>query len=869
MKYTLATLLIFLLKTYCLLAQKKTIDSNSLVNWPHVGFAIISNHGKYIAYTIDTTASPCNTLILQATDNSWMVKIPNASTAYRTKFTADDSYAIYINSQDSLVIRKLGTSESKSIPNVSSFAVSDFKQHDWLLYETKNNKELHLFDLKRNTKRFILMDVQYYLPSNDCENIVTISKTTDTSMILQWINLKSGTKKIVYKSNSIDNLHTDFDHGQLAFTTQKTNKDGPSTTLYIYKNTSHPSVTALICDSAIKNKKLSITQIESFSENGKYLFVRIRDKNDEIVERTFNKLKIWSYVDKKLLSQKIKEGNATQTYLFSIDLTSSKMIRIEEKNEARLKINKDVAVVENTYRDLGIGESTWNSTQDVSYAFVNIKNGTRKPVNKRGTLSPDGKFYVYFDENSNNYYSYEIPTDSLRNITKPIETNWLDYYRFDKFGTERGIAGWLDNGEDVLIYDNFDIWKVNLLQKHPPQNLTNPIREKSYIIFSISDENKKTFKPKEKIILDAFNIRTKQNGFYQMETEQISSPQCLFMGDFVFDIKNNPGIPEGSSYCPIRAKEANVYLVRKMSASQAPNYFCTRDFKKFVKLSDVHPEQSYIWYKTQLHEWTSLNGQKLQGILYIPENFDSTRRYPLIVHYYERKSDGLNAYISPEVSRGAINIPHFVSNGYLVFTPDIFFQMGDPMQGTFDAVISAVNHLSKSSFIRKDKIGIQGWSFGGWETNYLITHSTAFAAAAETAGAANITSKYGSIVRSGEVNQNYYEIGQGRMKKTLFEIPDLYIKNSPIFNLSNVTTPLLMMHNSGDNAVPFSQAMELFTGLRRLKKKVWLLQYEDGGHGVFGQSALDFSTKLLEFFNHFLKDSPAPDWLIGESIAPQ
>jgi dipeptidyl aminopeptidase/acylaminoacyl peptidase len=191
------------------------------------------------------------------------------------------------------------------------------------------------------------------------------------------------------------------------------------------------------------------------------------------------------------------------------------------------------------------------------------------------------------------------------------------------------------------------------------------------------------------------------------------------------------------------------------------------------------------------------------------------------------------------------------------------------MQGTYDAVVSAAEYLTKLPFVNGKKLGIQGWSFGGWETNYLVTHTKLFAAAAESAGAADIVSKYGSIVRDGSSNQGYYEIGQGRMGGSFFDKQDAYIKNSPVYHLQNVTTPLLIMHNSGDDAVPFSEAMEMFTGLRRLGKKVWVLQYKDGGHGVYGKSAEDFTIRLQQFFDHYLMDKPAPIWMTRGISAEQ
>ncbi|TWV96183.1 alpha/beta hydrolase family protein [Chitinophaga pinensis] len=226
-------------------------------------------------------------------------------------------------------------------------------------------------------------------------------------------------------------------------------------------------------------------------------------------------------------------------------------------------------------------------------------------------------------------------------------------------------------------------------------------------------------------------------------------------------------------------------------------------------------------------------------------------------------SDGLNVYIKPKPCEGGLNIAWYVSNGYLVFTPDIVYNQHEQGKSPVTAVVSAARYLSKLHFVDSSKMGLQGFSIGGYETNLLVTKTNLFAAAASSAGCTNLVSAYGNLdgtdMRNGlEVSWGIFGIGA-----SLWDSTKVYIENSPLFGLSDVKTPLLIMHNKNDGAVPFSQSLELFLGLRRLGKKVWMLQYDDGHHGLFGESALDFDIRLQQFYAYYLKGSLPPNWMVS------
>ena len=171
--------------------------------------------------------------------------------------------------------------------------------------------------------------------------------------------------------------------------------------------------------------------------------------------------------------------------------------------------------------------------------------------------------------------------------------------------------------------------------------------------------------------------------------------------------------------------------------------------------------------------------------------------------------------------------------------------------------------MAKMSWVDSTKMAIQGQSWGGYQVAYLVTRTKMFAAAGAGAPVANMTSAYGGIRWGTGLNRQFqYERSQTRIGATLWQRQDLYIKNSPLFRADKITTPLLIMHNDKDGAVPWYQGIELFTAMRRLGKKVWLLQYNDEDHNLVDRrNRKDLSIRLAQFFDHYLKGAPAARWI--------
>ncbi|MEL7335985.1 MAG: prolyl oligopeptidase family serine peptidase, partial [Planctomycetota bacterium] len=287
-------------------------------------------------------------------------------------------------------------------------------------------------------------------------------------------------------------------------------------------------------------------------------------------------------------------------------------------------------------------------------------------------------------------------------------------------------------------------------------------------------------------------------------------------------------------------------------------------FKEIHRVSDINPQQEdYSWGDAELVRWKSADGQDLDGILLKPDDFDPTRKYPMMVYFYERNSDNLHSYYTPAAGRSIINHSFYVSRGYLVFIPDIPYTTGQPGESAMNAILPGVEFLIEKGFVDEKRIGTQGHSWGGYQVAYLVTKTDMFACAESGAPVSNMTSAYGGIRwGSGMSRMFQYERTQSRIGEDLWTARDKYIANSPVFFADQVNTPLLILHNDEDGAVPWYQGIEFFVALRRLEKPAWMLNYNGNPHWVMGeQNRRDFAKRMQQFFDHYLMDAPEPEWM--------
>lgn len=614
----------------------------------------------------------------------------------------------------------------------------------------------------------------------------------------------------------------------------------------------------------------------SFSKDGKKLYFGIapvkKPKDTTIVDFEVAKVDVWNYKDDYLQPMQLKNADrdSKKSFLSVIDIYSSdpKVIPLTDLSlpDANMVSDGNASFVLAS-TDFGRRvESQWSGSTLRDYYLVDTKTGQRKKIieklNGNASASPAGNYVIYFDENTSNWFTYNVATGKVTQLNNGMSVKFADEEN-DVPDTPKayGIATWTEDDKAVLIYDRYDIWSFSPDGKTPAKNLTNNFGRDNKITLryeKTQQDNRfergaetKFVKSNELLWLNGFNNLTKENGFYRKNAGTVKNPDLVVMGKNKYSNL-------------LKAKDADVYIFDKGNYVASPDVYVTTDFKTETKLTATNPQQAnYNWGTAELVKWTTPKGYQSEGILYKPENFDPSKKYPMLVYFYEKLSDGLYAYQAPAPTPSRLNISFFVSNGYLVFAPDITYTAGHPGQSAVEFINSGVENLKKNSWVDGSKIGIQGQSWGGYQVAYLITQNNMYAAAWAGAPVANMTSAYGGIRWESGMNRQFqYEKTQSRIGATLWEKPELYIENSPLFMFPKVNTPVVVMANDADGAVPWYQGIEMFTGLRRLGKPVWMLNYNGEAHNlVQRQNRKDIQIREQQFFDYYLKGAKAPAWM--------
>jgi dipeptidyl aminopeptidase/acylaminoacyl peptidase len=829
--------------------SKPVLDIAAVNHWARVKTPSINNNGTYVGYMEVEGYKSDGILHLSSVAGSWTAQFVGVK---RYTFTDDSQSVIILNNNDTLLIVKMGTKQTELVPYVKSFKLAIYQEKEWLFY-TNSSQDLTLINLKSHEK-YIYRNVQSW-QQNKGNNTVIIIKKGPVNNTVTYLNNRNQ-EVLLGKFKVIDNLILDAEGKQVAFMGKSENPDSTGLEIYYCKlGVTLPKPLVIVKE---RSDSLVLENLEGFTTSGKQLLLKCK-KTSRLKTSDEKNVKIWSYADPRLKSQEIQEPRPS-SYLAVVNLQSNQLTQIEDENTfVNIFINADDAfIVDHGSGD--VSEKYWNNKFMLRHYIYNTLSKSKRaiPFTPYET-SPDKKYIIGRDILDREPLAYEVSTGRSFSITANIPTDSIlnDSLNYEKDQLYL-FAGWASENK-ILLYDDNDIWQIDLQNSAEVLNLTNGYGKKHSLTLRFANRiTSSTYT--DLWLLNAFDNVGKQNGYYKLQKTKVNDPVKLTMNDVLYNVPYSPTLPD---FYPVKAKNANVWIVRSQRSDQSPNYLTTTDFIKFKQISNVYPERGYNWLRTELLNFKMADGKTNQALLYKPENFDSSKKYPVIITYYEKLADRLNTYLFPELSQSSINIPWFVSRGYIVCTPDIIYKIGEPGESALNSVNGTIDILKTLPYIDSSRVAIYGHSFGGYETEYIITHSKyPFAAATAACATNNLISDYGDLWSTGISKQQYYEQSQFRMGATLWDRPDLYIKNSPIFKTNKVSTPLLMMNNRQDGAVNFIQGVAFFTALRRLEKKVWMLEYDGETHSLFKESnQLDYTNRLEQFFGHYLKGQSMPDWM--------
>ncbi len=591
-----------------------------------------------------------------------------------------------------------------------------------------------------------------------------------------------------------------------------------------------------------------------WSEDGSKIFCGIKEQERELEksEEPVANVDVWHWKDERIQSLQMVQAEADRNF------THRSVFNLDSKRFARLTDEKMRTITISRDGKWGIGKDDKPYLSDVEtlqadYYLVNTATGERKLI-AQGIrhplgLSPDSKHFLYLKDKQ--LWLYEIEQGKTVNLSERAPVSFVN--EEDDHPAEKpayGVAGWTKDGRAVIVNHRFDLWGLPF-DGTKPTNLTAGMGEREQIRFRyvrLHPEERfiDTSKP---MLLSARGEWTKKSGYYSLKVG--TEPRKLIYEDKQIGF-------------PIKAKNADIIIYTMESFVDFPDYYLSKtDFKEPKRVTEANPQQSeYAWGSRTLIDYQNSKGQRLQATLTLPAGYEKGKRYPMLVFIYEKLSQRHHEYSMPIYD----DRPHFstyASDGYLVLLPDIVYTIGRPGDSALDCVSSAVEKVIDLGYADPDRIGLQGHSFGGYESAFIITQTDMFACVVAGAAPTDPATQYISISKGFGFNpQFYYERTQGRMGTDPWKDAELYFSQSPIRQAEKITTPFMLLHGIEDGHVDWNRALNYYNAARRLGKKVILLSYPGEPHHLTREeNQKDFLTRMKQYFDHYLKGSPAPDWM--------
>ncbi|ATC93539.1 alpha/beta hydrolase family protein [Pseudoalteromonas tunicata] len=606
-----------------------------------------------------------------------------------------------------------------------------------------------------------------------------------------------------------------------------------------------------------------------YFENRPALDAKIADKKYKTTEdlrdfdtiRAHKGLKVWHHQNPQIKTREQiqwNEENKYRHYQAVYHYNSRNVVQLSTPEIEDLKIHTEKSFLLGSSNTPYLNKVMYDGFYADYYA-IDVATGNSKLIVKQSretpTLAPNGQYAAYFLDGA--VQLKNLTTNQTKPLTQAIKAVFADdQHDYPTPTPGYGFAGWLADSSAVLVYSKFDIWAFDVSTMQATR-LTQGAETKTQYRAVTLDKRQVGIDPKQPLFLSAHNTVNKETAVATFDFTT-STVKTTLKGKQRFDLVD-------------KAKNSDRLLFTKQSYQQFPDLWQTDvSFKKPKKVTNLNPQlKNFAWgAQPELVQYKGYDGEDLQGVLIKPAGYKKGDKVPVVVYFYRYMSQRMYDFPAMELNHRP-NLPMFTSNGYAIFLPDIRFEIGHPGKSSTQTMINAAQKLIDIGVAHPDKIGLQGHSWAGYQSAFMITQTDMFKAVVSGAPVSNMTSAYSGIrLKSGLARQFQYETGQSRIGKNLFEARDLYIENSPVFFADKVNTPILIMFGDKDDAVPWHEGVQYYLALRRAQKDVIFLQYEGEPHHLKKfPNQVDFSIRMMEYFDHHLKGLPAPQWMTqGEAF---
>ena len=887
--------------------EKQALTQEDIAAWNQIEAPLLSPDGRWISYVLQPNEGD-PALMLYDTRQK---KESSFKRANEARISADSRFLAFLVHppedslkaqrrrkvkeenlpKDTLAIYTLADGQFKKIPGVKSFTLPE-KWSGWLAYHMaplpadttlpdsikvkKENEEngslLVLYNLASG-KEDSIPYVHSYIAAEEGPGFLIHSTGKDSTF-------EAGTYYFDGAEGQLYPLLT----GKGTYAGLALDKEGTQAAFLAYRDTLKPQVAPYTlyhwqkgqpAPSPIADSSAAFLPDEwilsehgkiEFSEDGSKLYFGMAPppvlQDTTLLEEEIVNIEVWAYTDPRLYTQEETELEKEQKRSFTCvyhsatgkvtALGSEELPEVQAGHEGNAKI----ALAYNPkpyYREMSWEEGP--VCKDVYVVDLVTGKATliAKKVCGNPSLSPEARFVYWYSHPDSAWFAYAIEKGQLAKLAPEVSTPFYDELNDRPMHpSPYGIAGWTTGDDFIMIYDRYDVWLVDPSGQLAPNNLTNGRPVKKQYRYIKLDPEERAIEEVKPMLFHTFDERSKASGYAWFNIHTGVKDQVQ-EGPFAYSRNVQ------------KAKNADAYLFTRENFQVFPDLqYSSSHLQAFTQASHANPQQSnFRWGSIELFRWTGAQGQEMEGLLIKPEGFKPGKQYPAITYFYERYADELHRHWTPRFPRSFINFPYYASRGYVIFIPDIHYRVGYPGESALDAVTTGLTALLDEGFIDRSRIGVQGHSWGGYQSAYLITRTNLFRCAESGAPVVNMTSAYGGIRWGSGLSRMFqYERTQSRIGGTLWEKPLRYIENSPLFYTDRIETPVLILHNDDDGAVPWYQGIEFFVALRRLGKPAWLLNYNGDPHGVAKQqNKKDFQRRMQQFFDHYLLDGPMPEWM--------